>query len=174
MRDALPGPARQCRAVRRLQSLRSVLLILCLALVGQAASAALCSVPSASHPTVGAAVRDVACTTIQLAMGDYPENLVLSRGVAIEGVSASATTLSGAVEAGGPATDASLARLSLDGTAAGVAGCWPSLLRTTGGARLTATDGVSVTNSGISSGACRIFADGFESSGVLAWSAASP
>lgn len=136
----------------------------------QSAVADSCSVPTTAHPTIGAAVRDGACTSIQLAAGNYPENLLLSRDVAIEGVSANMTTLAGTVEAAGVATDVSLARISLDGTAAGVSGCWPSLLQTRAGARLAADEDVEVTNSGIATSPCRLFIDGFESAGTLAWS----
>jgi hypothetical protein len=137
-------------------------------------TASTCPVPEASHPTIGAALRDATCTTIELAARAFAENIVVTRDVAIAGAGATASIVAGSMEIAGASTDVSLARLAMDGTGASVAGCWPSLLRTTGGARLTANDDVSVTNSGISTGACRLFADGFESAGVLAWSAASP
>jgi len=123
---------------------------------------------------MGAAVRDVACTTIQLAAGSYPENVVVARDVAVEGAGSGPSIVTGAIEVSGAASDVTLAGLSLDGTAAGVAGCWTSLLRTTGGARLESIEDVRVTNSGISSGPCRLFADGFESAGMLAWSNRAP
>ena len=143
---------------------------LLVALWAQSAAASPCSVPTIAHPTLGAAVRDVACTTIQLAVGSFPENVVLARDLAIEGAGSGLSLVAGPIEIVGAGSDVTLAGLSLDGTAAGVAGCWPSLLRTTGGARLEASEDVGVTNSGISSGACRLFADGFESAGMLAWS----
>ncbi len=135
---------------------------------------ATCGVPSAGHPTVGAAVRDAACTTIQLAAGSYLENVVVNRDLGIEGAGSGLSIVAGAVEIAGAASDVTLAGLSIDGTAAGVAGCWPSLLRTTGGARLAAGDDVLVTHSGLSNGGCRLFADGFESGGTLAWSLRQP
>lgn len=137
-------------------------------------SGATCSVPSAGHPTIGAAVRDAACTTIQLAAGSYPENVVVNRDLGFEGAGSGLSIVAGAVEAAGAASDVTLARLAVDGTAAGVAGCWPSLLVTTGGARLSVDDDVAVTNSGLASGLCRLFADGFESGNLLAWSSAAP
>ena len=140
------------------------------ALWSQSAAAAPCTVPTIAHPTLGAAVRDVACTTIQLAAGTFAENVVVARDLAIEGAGSGLSIVAGPIEIVGAASDVTLAGLSLDGTAAGVAGCWPSLLRATGGARLEASDDVGVTNSGISSGACRLFVDGFESAGMLAWS----
>lgn len=153
---------------------RGPLVVAALALAARAAAAALCGVPSVSHPTVAAALRDVACTTIQLAAGTYPENVAVARDVAIEGAGASLSIVAGAVAVSGAATDATLARLALDGTAAGVAGCWPAVLSATDGARLAADDDVAVTNSGIALGGCRLFADGFESGGTLAWSLRQP
>lgn len=147
---------------------------LLVALWSQSAAASLCSVPTISHPTLGAAVRDVACTTIQLAAGSYPENVVVTRDVAIVGAGSGLSTVAGALEVSGVASDVTLARLAIDGTAASVAGCWTSLLRTTGGARLGADDDVVVTSSGLTNGACRLFIDGFESAGTLAWSTRFP
>lgn len=147
---------------------------LLVALWSHSAAAAPCPVPTIAHPTLGAAVRDVACTTIQLAAGTFAENVVLARDLAIEGAGSGFSILTGAIEVSGAASDVTLARLALDGAAAAVAGCWPSLLRATGGARLEASDDVSVTNSGSSSGVCRLFVDGFESAGMLAWSDRAP
>lgn len=138
------------------------------------AAAITCPVPETGHPTIGAAVRDAACTTIQLAAGTFAENIVLAHDVVIEGAGSSLSMVAGAVEVAGAGTDVMLAGLSIDGTSAGVAGCWPSLLATTGGAHVAADDDVLVSNSGLASGACRLFADGFESGGVLAWSTAAP
>ena len=110
------------------------------------------------------------CTTIELATGAFAENIVVTREVAIAGAGATASIVAGSMEIAGAATEVSLARMAIDGTASGGAGCWSSLLRTTGGARVTAGDDVAVTNSGIPNGPCRLFADGFESAGTLAWS----
>lgn len=131
---------------------------------------ATCNVPAVGHPTVGAAVRDVACTAIQLAAGTFAENVVVARPVTIGGAGAPATTIAGAVEVTGPATDVAISALAIDGTVAGVAGCWQSLLAVTGGARIQTNADVRVTNSGSPTGPCRLFADGFESAGALAWS----
>lgn len=138
------------------------------------AAASTCPVPEPAHPTLGAAVRDLTCSTIQLAAGTYPENLVVARDVVLAGAGAGATAVAGAIEVSGATTDVALAGLAIDGTGAGVAGCWQKLLAANGGARLSTTSDVRVTNSGVPAGPCRLFADGFESSGVLAWSAASP
>ncbi len=136
--------------------------------------AAVCTVPSVSYPTVGAAVRDGACATIQLAAGSYEENVAVSRDLELTGAGAELSIVAGALSVSGATTDVTFAGLSLDGTAAGVAGCWTSLLATSGGARLAANDDVVVSNSGIANGPCRLFADGFESAAALAWSATTP
>ncbi len=135
--------------------------------------AAVCTVPTTSHPTVGAALRDGACTTLQLAAGSYEENLVVTRALEVAGAGSGHSILAGALSISGATTEVTLSGLAIDGTAAGVAGCWPSVLFATGGARVAAGDDVVVTNSGIADGPCRLFADGFESGGVLTWSVRS-
>ena len=147
---------------------------LAVAILATPLAASTCPVPAASHPTIGAALRDSACTTIELAAGTFVENILVARDVAIEGVDATATIVAGSTEVASASTEVSLARMAIDGTAPGVAGCWPSLLRATGGARVTVGDDVAVTNSGILSGSCRLFVDGFESAGMLAWSERAP
>ena len=142
--------------------------------VARSSSAAVCDVPSASHPTVGAALRDAFCTTIQLAAGVFEENVAVERDVILQGAGSGASVLAGHLAVTGATTDAQLSGLGIDGTAAGVAGCWPSVLSSTGGARLDSSDDVVVTNSGIPNGGCRLFADGFESGGTLAWSLRQP
>ena len=134
------------------------------------ASAITCIVPSGTQPTVGAAVRDITCTTIQLAGGPYPENVFIARDVAIAGAGAAVTLLAGAVEISGIATDVVISGLAIGGTCVGVSGCWQSLLAATGGARFSTSVDVRVTQSGVAVGPCRLFADGFESAGMLAWS----
>ena len=153
---------------------RSLAAIAIVALVARPAGAALCTVPSPSHPTADSAARDLACSTIQLAAGTFAENVAVLRDVAIEGAGAGATVVAGGFEVAGSSTDASVARLTIDGTAPGVAGCWASLLIATGGARITADDDVAVANSGLANGPCRLFVDGFESAGPFAWSARFP
>lgn len=148
--------------------------LLLLVLVARPLAAVLCSVPSPSHPTLGAAVRDVACTAIQLAGGTFPENLEVTRDLAIAGTGSATSTVAGALVVSGAGTDVSLTGLAIDGTAAAVAGCWPSVLSATGGAHVESNDDVEIANSGIANGGCRLFADGFESGGTLAWSARQP
>lgn len=149
-------------------------VLLLLVLVPGPATAVPCNVPSPSHPTLGAAALDAACVTIQLAAGTFAENVVIERDLAIAGTGSGTTTVAGALVASGAGTHVSLTGLAIDGTATGVSGCWPSALLAKDGATLDSSDDVAVTNSGIPSGGCRLFADGFESGGTLAWSARQP
>lgn len=153
---------------------RRLVVVAMIARFATPAGGSLCNVPSPDHPTADAAVRDVACTTIHLAAGTYAENVTVQRGVAIEGAGSGLSIVAGALEVGGTTTVVGIARLTLDGSAEGVAGCWASLLAASSGAEIHSDDDVAVVNSGIASGPCRIFVDGFESAGALAWSARFP
>lgn len=136
--------------------------------------AAVCPVPSTSYPTLASAIAAPDCDTVQAGPGTYRENLTAARDLTLSGAGSALSILAGVLAVSGAATNVTLAGLAIDGTAGGVAGCWPSVLFTTDGARLDSTSDVLATNSGIASGACRLFADGFESGGTLAWSARQP
>lgn len=133
-----------------------------------------CAVPSASYPTLGAAVRDGACTLVQLAAGSFPENVVITRDLAVAGAGSAASSLHGNLTVTGAGNDVTLDALRVDGTAAGVAGCWPEILKASGGATITSVVDLRVLNTATGGTACRLFADGFESGGTLAWSARLP
>jgi hypothetical protein len=130
-----------------------------------------CAVPSASYPTIGAAVRDGACTLVQLAAGSFPENVVITRDLALAGAGAAATSLHGSFIVSGTGNEVILEALTVDGTAVGVAGCWREVLSATGGATIAAGADLRVLNTAAGGTACRLFADGFESGGTSAWSA---
>jgi hypothetical protein len=49
----------------------------------------------ATHGTIAAALADASCTTIQIAAGTYPENLIVGRSVTIEGAGQAATIVDG-------------------------------------------------------------------------------
>ena len=49
------------------------------------ATAATCNVPSAPHPTIQAAVDDVACTQIVVAAGTYTGRVAIARSVNLPG-----------------------------------------------------------------------------------------
>jgi hypothetical protein len=135
-----------------------------------AAPGIVCNVPSPSYPTLGAAARDAGCTTLQVAAGAFAENVALVRDLVIQGAGSAATTVQGQVFVSGAGNDVTLSGLLLDGTAAGVAGCWPEILKASGGATVTSGADLRVLNTVAGGTACRLFADGFESGGTLAWS----
>jgi hypothetical protein len=138
------------------------------------AFAVTCTVPSASHPTVGAAVRDADCTLVQLAAGTFPENVAIARDLALSGTGSTWTAIEGYLTVSGAGVDLAVDALRVDGTAPGVAGCWAEVLLASGGGKLTAGADLSVLNTAVGGAACRIFDDGFESGGVLAWSGHVP
>jgi len=142
--------------------------------VARSSSAAVCDVPSASHPTVGAALRDAFCTTIQLAAGVFEENVAVERDVILQGAGSGASVLAGHLAVTGATTDAQLSGLGIDGTAAGVAGCWGEILSAAGGAEIATGPDVVVLHTAAGATSCRLFADGFESGSVLAWTAHAP
>jgi len=142
-------------------------------LAAAGAHSATCNVPTATHPTLAAAARDAGCTLVQLAAGSFPENVTLERDLAIAGAGSAATTLQGYFFVAGAGHDVTLDGLLVDGTAAGVAGCWTEILAAEGGATLTSGADVKVLQTATGGTACRLFADGFESGGVLTWSVRS-
>jgi hypothetical protein len=52
------------------------------------AALAVCTVPSGTHPTIQSAVNDVTCSTINVAAGNYSENVVIPRGLTLNGAQA--------------------------------------------------------------------------------------
>ena len=159
------------------RSTRLCTVVAALGLIFWPVSAALavpCAVPSASFPTLSAAVRDVGCTLVQVAGGTLAENVSIARDVTIQGAGSAATFVQGSFLVTGAGNDVTLDALRVDGTAAGVAGCWPEILKASGGATITAGTELRVLNTATGGTACRLFADGFESGGTLAWSLRLP
>jgi pectin methylesterase-like acyl-CoA thioesterase len=135
------------------------------------AAAAVCSVPSASHPTIQAAVDDAACTEIVVGVGTYVESVEIQRSLSITGDSASTTVIEGGVSATGAGVELTLDELRVDAGASSVAGCFPIAVDVSDGAALTSNNLIAVNADG---DACLIFRDGFETGGTGAWSATSP
>jgi hypothetical protein len=159
------------------RSTRLCTVVAALGLIFWLVSAALavpCAVPSTSYPTIGAAVRDGACTLVQVAAGSFPENVVITRDLAVAGAGSAASSLHGTFTISGAGNDVTLNSLLVDGTASGVAGCWSEMLKATGGATITSGSDVKVLQTAAGGTTCRLFADGFESGGALAWSARVP
>ena len=81
--------------------MRPIFVTLVLAVSSIAADAAMCPVPTTSYPTIQAAVDDPTCSTINVSPGVYPENLVISRSVTLNGAQAGQSV--GSRVSGGPA-----------------------------------------------------------------------
>jgi hypothetical protein len=83
-------------------NIKSTLLITLLATAtALSARGATCSVPSASYPTIQAAVGDSDCTTVNVAPGVYPENISITHSLTLNGAQAGQSV--GARISGGPA-----------------------------------------------------------------------
>ncbi len=102
------------------------------------------------------------------------ESVAVQRDAALQGAGSAVSAVDGFVAAAGATTDLTLAALTVDGTAPGVAGCWREALSLTSGARVATAPDVVVLQTPTGGAACRLFADGFESGGVLAWSGHKP
>src|SRR5688572_22770565 len=98
-----------------------------LAISSGTAWAAPCTVPG-THPTIQAAVNDVACDPIDVAPGNYPENVVIPRSLTLNGAQAGnsyvtrvsggplESTVSGIITVGSSATiTISAADVTVDG-----------------------------------------------------------
>ena len=97
--------------------------------------------PSVGHPTIGAAVRDPVCTTVQLAAGTFAESVEVARDLVIAGAGSAASVVAGRLLVSGATSDVTLAGLRVDTTGTGVAGCWPRALEAAGGAEVAAGPG---------------------------------
>lgn len=130
-----------------------------------------CSVPSGSHPTIQAAVDDLACTEIGLQGQVYEEAIVIGRSLAISGVSSATTVIVGQVRVEGGSSVVTMADLKVDASNAAAAGCFNNAVLADGGARLVGSN-LAVLNA--TGAACVLFSDGFEGGNTAAWSAVTP
>jgi hypothetical protein len=135
------------------------------------AAAAVCTVPAASHPTIQAAVDDLACTEIVVAAGSFVESLEIDRNLDITGDSSTTTVIEGRVTAAVAGVALTLNNLTVNAGASSVAGCYPIAVDISSGAALTSSDLVVINALG---DACLIFSNGFETGDTGAWSVTSP
>ena len=136
-------------------------------------SAGTCTVPG-SHGTIQEAVDDTGCSTIELAAQVYEESVSIDRNLTLQGASGGGSTIEGRLLVGGAGSEVSANHLKVDTTTANLAGCFQRALEVNGGARLTG-QGLELRNS--LEGDCLaavIFADGFESGDISAWSDSRP
>jgi hypothetical protein len=89
---------RELRAIVLLLAglLSGLILFLSVSLMSARAAVAIaCNVPSASYPTIQSAADDTACERIDVAAGNFVENVVISRSLAIYGQGITATVIDG-------------------------------------------------------------------------------
>jgi nitrous oxidase accessory protein NosD len=135
------------------------------------AAADVCTVPSAPHPTLQAAVDDAYCAEIVLAAQTFVESVVVARDLTLRGASSTSTVIEGRLVVEGNTTQVVIHDLKVDGSAPSVAGCFSEALVAQGGAQISANE-VVVINGGVDG--CVLFGDGFESGTTSAWSATKP
>ena len=135
------------------------------------AGAAICPVPSGTHPTIQEAVDDVGCTEVTLAGQTFAESVTVDRSLTISGSSTATTIVEGRFEVTGAATVIVLSEMTIDAAASSVAGCFPEALDVSGGAQLTSNALVVINGGG---DACLIFGDGFEDGTTDAWANTIP
>lgn len=121
--------------------------------------AATCQVPSAGYATIQAAVDDPSCTEIVLAAQSYAESPVIARALTLSGAGSGATFIAGQVEVTAGAVE--LRELEIR-TPPGIAG---EGLLAHSGAAVSGFDLVVVLGTDVP-----LFADGFESGDLSAWS----
>ena len=63
--------------------------------ISSQAMAAVCNVPSVSHPTIQAAVSDPTCDPINVGTGTYNENIVINRALTLIGAGSASTFING-------------------------------------------------------------------------------
>jgi len=145
----------------RAQFFRSVLAVIAgLVAATVSTEAATCSVPSAPHPTIQAAIDDTGCDPIIVAAGTYAEVLTISRSVAVQGAGSGQSFVQGGV-------DVSAGAVSLTGLHLLAAG---DALHAHSGAEVSGFD--LVADDGLVD--VPFFADGFEDGTTGAWSATVP
>lgn len=157
--------------MRKLAEHPLVLSPLLLLFCSTTAIAAVCNVPSGSHPTIQGALDDPACTEVVIAAGAYVESLTVDRTLDITGASSSTTVIEGQVVATGTGVSLTLDSLKVDASAPSAAGCYPEVVDVSGGAALTSNDLVAINGDG---DACVLFRDGFEAGDTDAWSGGTP
>jgi len=153
------------------QLMASLTAVIAVSAVVTPCPAAVCTVPSAAHPTIQEAVNDLACTEIDIDAGSFFEEVVVARDLDLGGASSATTVVEGRVVVEGATTQVALRDLTIDASGPTAAGCFDQALLSRGGAQLGASD-VIVLNGG--GDACVLFRDGFETGDTTAWSGTVP
>ena len=136
------------------------LMLMVIVTAGPAAvDAATCQVPTPSHPDIQSAVSDVACTEVAVAAGTFAESPVIARSLTLLGAGSDQTFLQGRIEV-------TAGTVHLEGLhfAAG-----EDSLTAHGGAETTCFDVVALAGQTTP----MLFADGFETGDLSAWSSSA-
>ena len=145
----------------RAQFFRGVLAVIAGLVAATApAEAATCSVPSAPHPTIQAAIDDIGCDPIVVAAGTYVEAPVIARSVSVQGAGSGQSSVQGQVEV--QAGTVSLTGLSISAA--------DNALLAHSGAEVSGFD-LEVVSGFVET---PLFADGFEDGTTGAWAVTSP
>ena len=145
----------------RAQIFRSLLAVIAgLVAATVPAAAATCSVPSAPHPTIQAAIDDIGCDPIVVAAGTYVEAPVIARSVSVQGAGSGQSSVQGRVEI--QAGTVSLTGLSISAA--------DNALLAHSGAEMSGFD-LEVVNGFVET---PLFADGFEDGTTGSWAVTSP
>ena len=131
-----------------------------------AASADVCTVPSASHPTIQAAVDDAYCTEIVLAAHTFVESVAMGRDLTLRGASSTSTVIEGRVVVEGSTTQVTIQDLRVDASGLG----FTDALVAHDGDQVSGNDLV-VVNGLVGS---TVFNNGFESGDTTEWSRSVP
>ena len=128
--------------------------------VATTGSATVCAVPSASHPTVQAAISDLGCSEIVLAAQTFVESPVIGRSLTLRGSGSDQSFIQGRLEV-------SAGTVSLEGLHLAAAG---GALSVHSGAEVSGFDLVALEGDLVA----LLFADGFETGDLSRWSASTP
>ncbi|MEO8195246.1 MAG: hypothetical protein ABI689_00845 [Thermoanaerobaculia bacterium] len=132
-----------------------------------AAQAAICTVPG-SHASLWAAVRDTACSEIDLAAQSRAESVVIGRSLTLAGPAGGGAILAGLLDVRGVGVVVTVSHLRVEN------GCQPVAAAATGGARLDGATLEVIASPGGPCPAVGLFADGFESGDSVRWSVTLP
>ena len=130
------------------------------------AAADVCTVPSASHPTIQVAVDDAYCTEIVLAAQTFVESVTVARDLTLRGTSSTSTVIEGRVVVEGRTTQVTIQDLLVDASGLG----FTDALVAHDGAQVSGDDLV-VVNGLVGS---TVFNNGFESGDTTEWSRSVP
>jgi hypothetical protein len=143
---------------------RAALISCVLAMIAGAwidgAQAATCNVPSATYPSIQAAVNDPGCTEVVLAAQAFSEPVAIARDLVVRGAGSGQTFINNQLEVSAGVVEVRQLQIAAPTDA----------LRVHSGAEVSGLD-LKVLNGLVET---PLFADGFESGTTSSWSSATP